>query len=208
MVLLPYIVFSLAPEFPFPKIVPLPYILTIHLLHIHFNPLPTHFHFSFQITLQLSLSFFQFFFYSHRLSSPLKKNLLNPFSFPFSSPFFQQTLPYILIPTHTYSQIFLFNHNKLYFYHHTFPFVTISYHLSNSSFFKSQLVFFHIIFSFIFPQHQSQFILFSLCLSHTPFSLFVTVTLVTVTYQSQLGLLLSLCHPSHCHYPIPAGIPM
>src|SRR5260221_6291888 len=30
MVLLPYIVFSLAPEFPFPKIVPLPYILTIH----------------------------------------------------------------------------------------------------------------------------------------------------------------------------------
>jgi len=49
------------------------------------------------------------------------------------------------------------------------------------------------------------------------------ITLVTVTYQSQLGLLLSLvtlslslpnpswdwsvtCHPSHCHYPISAGI--
>src|SRR5258707_106862 len=156
-------------------------------MSIHFQ---LTFHFSFSITLQPSLSFFQFFFYSHRLSSPLKKNLPHPFSFPFSSPFFEHTLPYILIPTHT------------------FPFFTISfpsYHLSNSSFFKSQLVFFHIIFSFIFPQHQSQFILFSLCLSHTPFSLFVTVT-----YQSQLGLLLSLvtCHPSHCHYPIPAGIPM
>src|SRR5258707_7718207 len=135
------------------------------------------------------------FFLFPQVVFPLKKNLLNPFSFPFSSPFFQHTLPYILIPTHTSSPIFLFNHNKLYFYHHTFPFVTISYHLSNSSFFKSQLVFFHIIFSFIFPQHQSQFILFSLCLSHTPFSLFVTVTLVTVTYQSQLGLLLSLVTP-------------
>src|SRR5260221_745008 len=170
MVLLPYIVFSLAPEFPFPKIVPLPYILTIHLLHIHFNPLPTHFHFSFQITLQLSLSFFQFFFYSHRLSSPLKKNLLNPFSFPFSSPFFQHTLPYILIPIHNSSPIFLFNHNKLYFYHHTFPFVTISYHLSNSSFFKSRLVFFHIIFSFIFPQHQSPitYSIFAFCHCHIP----------------------------------------
>src|SRR5260221_2172733 len=165
MVLLPYIVFSLAPEFPFPKIVPLPYILTIHLLHIHFNPLPTHFHFSFSITLQLSLSFFQFFFYSHRLSSPLKKNLPHPFSFPFSSPFFEHTLPYILIPTHT------------------FPFFTISfpsYHLSNSSFFKSQLVFFHIIFSFIFPQHQSP----------------ITYSIFAFCH----------CHSSHCHIPIPAGI--
>src|SRR5258707_2643815 len=164
-------------------------------MSIHFQ---LTFHFSFSITLQLSLSFFQFFFYSHRLSSPLKKNLLNPFSFPFSSPFFQHTLPYILIPTHTSSPIFLFNHNKLYFYHHTFPFVTISYHLSNSSFFKSQLVFFHIIFSFIFPQHQSQFILFSLCLSHTPFSLFVTVTLVTLVTVTPIlaGIALVTCHLS------------
>src|SRR5258707_15867201 len=125
---------------------------------------------------------FSFFFYSHRLSSPLKKNLLNPFSFPFSSPFFQHTLPYILIPTHISSPIFLFNHNKLYFYHHTFPFVTISYHLSNSSFFKSQLVFFHIIFSFIFPQHQSP----------------ITYSIFAFCH----------CHSSHCHIPIPAGIAM